>query len=249
MPYDIIRGIITATCGVVFGLFSSSYFNSVKKEKLYKQLVVNLMYDMNRTCNQSKYLYETLVSYDSLYARIDSLYSVGKAASVTDDEASDMVMLMAMPLHPLSYNTIEGVFRADFQTIENIDNVELESMIGDFFAVRDQYNEIFNEYNAKIEHVWNTAILTAKCDEDKCMVDAMMNSQSARHFMRNIHCEYSKMLGKRLKSMQKEFAKILKASDVTIDDLNQMSLWKTGKPLKIKNPFLKEETDKPSDSK
>lgn len=244
IPYDLIRGIITATCGVVFGLISSAHYSGIKKKKLYQQLVVNAMYDMNRTCNQSKKLYETFLYSDSLFARIDSLYIIGQDDSITADDLDDMVMLMAMPLHPVSYATIEGVFRGDFQTFENIDNIELESLMSDFFAARDQYYGVYDEYNNKTEHIWNMAITQAEGCDNKSMIDAIIKSNGARHFMRRIHTDYTKLLGVQLESMQKKFVKILNASDVSIDDLNELSIQKSKKPLNITNPFLKQELEK-----
>lgn len=243
IPYDLIRGIITATCGVSFGLLSSTHFNGIHKKRQYQQLVLNALYDMNRTCMQSNSMCKSFQETDSLYALTDSLYTISPSL-VADSTTKELMSIFIMPLHPLKYNTIEGVLREDMQSFENIDDIELESMMNDFYAVRDQFLDIFNEHNQKAENVANVVMANAKGMGYGERLSSMMSSPQAMMFFREQHPKYTQLLTKRCVSLEKQFAAILEASNFTIDDLDRLSREKSGKPLMINNPYIKKESNK-----
>lgn len=243
IPYDLIRGIITATCGVTFGLISSTHFNGIHKKRQYQQLVLNALYDMNRTCLQSKAICQSFQETDSLYALTDSLYAISPTL-VADSTAEELMTIFVIPLHPLKYNTIEGVLREDMQSFENIDDIELESLMNDFYAVRDQFLDIFNEHNQKAEDVANAVMANARGMGYGERVSSMMKSTRAMMFFKEQHPAYTQLLTARSVSLDKQFAAILEASDFTIDDLDKLSREKSGKPLMINNPYVKKDSDK-----
>lgn len=243
IPYDLIRGIITATCGVLLGLISSTHFNGINKKRQYRQLVLNAVYDMNRTCLQSRSICKLLQETDSLYALTDSLYAINPSL-VADSTAEEMMSIFVMPLHPLKYNTIEGVLREDMRSFENIDDIELESMMNDFYAVRDQFLDIFSEHNRRAETVFDAVMANARgigCDD---RLYAIKKSPQAMMFFKIQHPEYTSSLQLRCASMEKQFAAILDASDFTIDDLDKLSREKSGRPLKINNPYISKKSNK-----
>lgn len=237
IPYDLIRGIITATCGVLLGLLSSSYINSINKKRQYRQLVLNAVYDMNRTCLQSQAICRSFHKTDSLYALADSLYS-SSPSLVADSTASELMSIFIMPLHPLNYNTIEGVLREDMQSFEKIDDIELESMMNDFYSLRDQFLEIFHEHNRKAEDVANVFLQNVSgygCGEK---LSAVMASAHARMFFMDQHPEYTALLVARCKDMEELFADILEEANISIEDLNDLSMKKSGKPIRVINRYL-----------
>lgn len=239
IPYDLIRGIITATCGVLFALLSSSYFNSVQKKRLYKQLVLNAVYDMNRTCLQAENISKQLHETDSLFSKFEVLYATDRKALAADSTSDKIAMLLTIQLHPLAYNTIEGVLREDIQAFENIDDIKLESKISDFYAVRDQFYEIFKERNGRIENIWNASLQVKGEAGDETRLSALMQLPGAIFFMKKVHPQYTKLLSIRVQSLKMQFAAILEASDISVEDLNELCIEKSGKPIVINNPYIK----------
>ena len=145
---DLLMTFIATTFSIVLTFGTAALIDKRQKEKDRRQMVMYVLYDMNRSL-------ELIEHSDSLLRRgLELQISVARDTSLF--ETKKFFFNHYMPSESFDKTTAQ-IFSSNFETLNTLDNVRFVEMISNFYHDRDAYKiNIFdsckNDYLQKVQH-------------------------------------------------------------------------------------------------
>ena len=145
---DLLMTFIATTFSIVLTFGTAAYIDKKQKEKNKRQMVMYVLYDMNRSL-------ELIEHCDSMLRKgLELQISVARDTSLFEE-------MKYVFNHYLQFEhfdqTTAQIFSSNFETLKTLDNVVFVEMISTFYRNRDMYEDYIidscqNEYKRDVQH-------------------------------------------------------------------------------------------------
>ena len=149
---DLLMTFIATTFSIVLTFGTAALIDRKQKEKSKRQMVMYVLYDMNRSI-------ELVEHVDSMLRKgLELQIEVARDTSLFEQKR--FFFNHCMPNEHFD-NTTAQIFSSNFETLNTLDNVRFVEMISSFYSHRDSYETIVvdsfeNDFKRNLQH-WDLA--------------------------------------------------------------------------------------------